>query len=53
MPSMGLCRAWGHATGLQCPGPLNPSSQQCGIILTTCNGKEWDMAKTFTTSAQI
>lgn len=39
--------------GLQCPEALHPSSQQCGIILTTCNGKEWDMAKTSPMSAQI
>lgn len=51
--SMELCWAWGHATGLQCSGPLHPSSQQRGIILTTCNGKEWDTAKTSPTSVQI
>lgn len=38
---------------MQFPGPLHPSSQQRGIILTTGNGKEWDMAETSPMSAQI
>lgn len=56
--SMRLNWAWDDATGLLagaewCPGPLYPRSQQCGIILTTCNGKERVMAKTSPVSDQI
>lgn len=58
MPSVRLSWAWDDATGLpagteQCPDPLYPRSQQCGIILTTCNRKEWVMAKTSPMSDQI